>query len=128
MPYPTALPFAEIKRTAAYLKEGTVKENFKQFAADIYEIQGYVFGTFIGQPPALTFGSVGSETAGNMLSVNVTIADKQVLSELVCLEDVKYGVSAADPEANEVACFQSSDGNVGKLDIAKIMAIAIQIY
>ena len=49
--YPTAFPVAELTSIISTLKSGTVKENVKQFAEDIWWVQGYCQSVLIGTSP-----------------------------------------------------------------------------
>lgn len=49
--YPTAFPVVELTSIINTVKSGSIKENIKPFAQDLWWVQGYVQSVLIGTPP-----------------------------------------------------------------------------
>ena len=50
MAYPTDLPLLEIQNVISIIRNGEVKTKFKDFAHDLWIVQGYAQGMIIGKP------------------------------------------------------------------------------
>jgi hypothetical protein len=61
--YPESLPLDEIKNVVNLVRNGQVKEKVKEFAHDVWIVQGYAQGMIIGNPD-VDF-SLMSQSAGD---------------------------------------------------------------
>lgn len=76
MSYPTSFPVRELTEIIGTIKAGTVKENIKPFAEDLWWCQGYAQSVLIGQPPQVL------SQESRQLSVEEAVASlEQVLQQ-----------------------------------------------
>jgi len=64
MPYPSSIPFAEIRQVLDIAKSGNVKESAALLAYNIWVVQGYAQNQLFGNPPLLMKENVESDENG----------------------------------------------------------------
>lgn len=62
--YPTDLPLSDIQNVIRIVRTGAVKAEYKQLIASAYEVEGYLLGTFVGEPSPKLMAQAG---AGDLL-------------------------------------------------------------
>ncbi len=81
MSYPTSFPVKELTDIIGYIKAGTVKENIKPFAEDLWWCQGYAQSVLIGQPPQVLSQESRQFTVEEAVSQLEQVLQQQSASE-----------------------------------------------